>query len=151
MKYHLEKIRTHKTAKPEDKIVIENINVTQNERGQWLVDFASKNHKYLQVRYIMSSGHIDRKPQYLDDGSLATCEAFVIDTHEEAQEDGFTLPLSSTVLWLIPETREECSAINGVAAIMATKWCYCCCIVAYNDFAPDDNNKNIGKRFKQKK
>ena len=99
----------------------------------------------------MSSGCIDRQPQYLDDGSLATCEAFVIDTHEEAQEDGFTLPLSSTVLWLIPETREECSAISGVAAIMATKWHYCFCIVPYNDFAPDDNNKNIGKRFKQKK
>jgi len=151
MKYHLEKTRTHKTAKPEDKIVIKKINVTKNEKGQWLVDFNSENHKYLYVRYKMSSGCIDRKPQYLDDGSLAICEAFVIDTHEEAQEDGYTLPLSSTVLWLIPETREECDAISGVAAIMGTKWSYSCCIVSFNDFVSDNNSKHIGKRFKQKK
>jgi len=52
MKYHLEKTRTHKTAKPEDKIVIKKINVTKNEKGQWLVDFNSENHSIFTCNTI---------------------------------------------------------------------------------------------------
>jgi hypothetical protein len=120
-----------KDPNSETPLVLENIECCKNKHGQWCVSFGSKNHKYLYVDYNTSTNFIDEP---LPVGLSA--QGFTIETHEEFKDDDceLNLPCHSATLWLIPETKEECDELSGVAAICPTKWAYCACIVQFEDF-----------------
>lgn len=114
-------------------ILIEGIEVSRNRHGQLLVCFATKNHKYLNVHYGMSSSHVNN--EHCDHGSAQGFEIFTLEQHRPKGKN-FNYPEDSVTLYLIPENKEECEMLCGQACILPTKWSYQICIVPFKDFHP---------------
>jgi len=112
-------------------ILLENIQLSENKHGQIILCFSTKNHKYLDINYNISSSHVDG--EYCEFGMA---KGFVIETHDliQPKDLSFEIPESSLTLYLIPENAEESQKLWGKEAILPTKWSYAICIVPFDDF-----------------
>lgn len=116
-------------------ILIKNFSVGKNTKGQYVINFKTENHKYLNVEYNMSgSGRIA-------DGNWAY--AITISTHEEYEDDGLKLPISRTNIWLEPDNEEEKKLIGGMMCILPEKWEYSLVLIPFEDFYTDEADINI--------
>ena len=112
-------------------ILLMNLEVVKNNKGQWTIGFSSENHKYLCINYNCSTSHIE--DEFCEHGMA---QGFTIETHETyfPERSKIDFPEDSLVLYLIPESKEESNELSGVAAILPHKHAYSACIVPYKDF-----------------
>ena len=107
----------------DNKIKITGITIGKNEKGYWVVSFNSENHKYLEIAYSIS-GHVNKTNEF--------GQGFDICTYKEDPKQ--RIPEDNVTLWLIPESEEEKTEIDGTEALLALKWSYSAVIVPYSHF-----------------
>jgi hypothetical protein len=121
---------------PEDKrIVLKNIEVYKNKKGQWCLAFKSENHKYLHVDFNISTNALGRKGDSEIERLKFSAQGFSIQTEPYDNEDW-----DWKTIFLVPESEEEYNEISGCAAILPTKWTYECVIVQFEDFYMDEDS-----------
>jgi hypothetical protein len=126
-------IETHPVLrKPnlETPIELDGVEVFKNKKDQWVLSFSSRNHKYLNINYNISSSHINGERC-----KFGVAYGFEIET-EDVWLDGNLIDQSEDkiTLWLIPESKEESDGLCGIAAVFLQKWSHAACIVPYDDF-----------------
>lgn len=131
MKTYIEHHSQIRKPNLEFPILLKNLKVVKNNKGQWTIGFSSENHKYLCISYNCSTSHIEEV--YCEHG---VAQGFSIETHETYfnEQSKIDFPEDSLILYLIPESKEESSELSGVAAILPHKHAYSACIVPYKDF-----------------
>lgn len=131
MKIHIETHPVLRKPNLETPIQLDGVEVIKNKKGQWVLSFSSRNHKYLNINYCISSSHInDEKCEFgMAHGfEIETCETWF------DEEWNMEVPEDKITLWLIPESKEEDEELSGMAAILPQKWRYAVCMVPYKDF-----------------
>ena len=132
---------------PEDKrIVLKNIEVYKNKKGQWCLAFKSENHKYLHVDFNISTNALGRIGALQTEMLKFSAQGFSIQTGPYNNEDW-----DWQTIFLVPESEEEYNAISGCAAILPTKWSYECVVVPFEDFYMDEDGDSEPITYKEEK
>ena len=135
---------------PEDKrIVLKNIEAYKNKKGQWCLSFGSVNHKYLEVEFNTSTNAL----MSIDDTGKAVFERI------ELYAQGFSIQTGDPcdgdwdwkTIFLVPESKEEYEEIQGVAAVLPTKWHYLCTIVPFSDIYMEEDSYSDHIIYKEAK
>lgn len=129
-------IETHPVLrKPNLKtpIQLDGVEVFKNKKDQWVLSFSSRNHKYLNINYCISSSHINGEKC-----EFGMAHGFEIETDDTWWDENLRIdwPEDKITLWLIPESKEESDGLCGIAAILPQKWSYAVCIIPHDYFFP---------------
>lgn len=131
MKTHIETRPDLRKPNLEKPIELDGVKVFKNKKGQWVLSFSSKNHKYLNINYNIAGSHINGERC-----KFGAAHGFEIETCETWFDEEWNLevPEDKVTLWLIPESKEEGEELSGREAVLPEKWSYSVCIVPYEDF-----------------
>lgn len=116
-------------------IVLSSVSLKKNSKGQYVFSFATKNHKYLNIEYSISSSRRES-----DDGKkywsrcfrISTCQQYPF-KDEKTNKKLFESSISTLRVWLEPDNDEENELINGKIAVFPTKWQYHVVIIPFED------------------
>ena len=127
-------------------IILKNISLNKNSKGQLVLTFDTENHKYLKVEYGMwSNRRVNEDYNEYPWGS----HCFGISTPCEYKESDFSdgeplmLSVSNLEIWLEPDTAEEDTMLSGLACILPTKYSYSIAIIPWADLEIDVKEDDI--------
>ena len=131
-----------------EPLVLKNLEVYENKSGQICIQFETKNHKYLELSYGMSSScnmaPVDGEDEDKWHNQALWSKAISIGSCNEVYWKGEDHKRHHfyTNLWLVPESEEEMEKLSGIAVFLPSKWRYEICIVPYEDFYDPSDEKN---------
>lgn len=140
MKTHIETHPILRKPNLETPIQLDGVEVFKNKKDQWVLSFSSRNHKYLNINYNISSSHINGEKCEFEETAwgewYGTAHGFEIETDDTWWDENLKIdwPEDKITLWLIPESAEENRELCGMVAILPQKWRYAVCIIPHEDF-----------------
>lgn len=128
----------------EEKIVLSDIKLGKNTKGQWCVSVKTGDHKYLEIDTVVHFHYFDVVNSYPRiDGKISYPYGISLSNKEDLEiKDEFGvndyIMLDSKNIWLIPETMEEEASIAGCYLIIhPLKYEYRFLIVPWSDIMID--------------
>jgi hypothetical protein len=132
-------------------LVITDFMIGKNNRGQMVITFSSKNHKYFNIWDTMSWKSWDDNQIDGEEESEFGSRGLHIESQTEVydKELGFKRSLWSTEMIITPETEEEKELLADRVSSIANKWGYSLVFLDFGDYGIDnlDEENNMDETF----
>lgn len=136
-------------------LIITDFDIGTNSRGQMVIDFQSKNHKYFEIKPSMiwhswDDNEIDEDEPCEFGSRSIRMESFTKAILKDDKDINF--PLWATEMVITPESEEEVDLLGDRVSVLQLKWQYALTFLKFEDFDIDKKNEDSldkGEEFKQ--